>query len=292
MGLFQSSVICFLLASTILAIDIPAAPTWPASGRCTDRSLTIPSWVTRDYKVTAGVATFRVQNRASDESPDYFAHVTCQPGKSKCDSYAGSHELRIDWTVGGDGASVISLSEFWICSDEGDKYADFYLNQTEARRLTFVNMVGSRSLLMAMRQSRPARALTASPPSHISCQAPSLFLYRSRQRSHRHHLAITAHRALMSAKTSGPFRMVRVSICSDIYGFVQQWLISDILVEYKHYTKSQCKLWYIEHQFCIDPEFGDLLQKGTHLKLKVTNNAISHEVPFLAVSDHITTNEA
>jgi len=138
MGVFYFSVSCLLLATTILAVDIPAAPAWPESGRCTDKSLTIPSWVISDYKVAAGTATFRVHNRVSDEHPDNFAHVTCQSGKSECNSQAGSHELKTTWVVGGDGRAVISFSEVWNCSDEGDEYA-ICQNQTGERRLTFWN---------------------------------------------------------------------------------------------------------------------------------------------------------
>jgi hypothetical protein len=122
MGLFEFSAVSFLLAPTLLAIDIPAAPTWPLSGRCTDRSLTIPSWVISNYTVAAGIATFRAQNRVADTSPDYFAHGTCKPGKSECDVWGGSHELKAEWTVGSEGKSVIHLNEQWLCSDEGDKY--------------------------------------------------------------------------------------------------------------------------------------------------------------------------
>jgi hypothetical protein len=46
------------------------------------------------------------------------------------------------------------------------------------------------------------------------------------------------------------------------------------------YTKSQCKQWYQPEVICIDSDSvdGSFIRKGQHLKLNITNNAISHEI--------------
>lgn len=52
-----------------------------------------------------------------------------------------------------------------------------------------------------------------------------------------------------------------------------------MIVEYKNYTKSQCKQWYIPDVLCLDGGNGiDFPYKGQHLSLNVTNNAISYSV--------------
>lgn len=108
-----------LLAYGAVAIDIPTTPTWP-SERCTDKSLTIPSWTINNYQVKGGVATFKIENRAST-SNDCCSFMTCSPGKETCDGSAGSSGKTVKWKKGADGNNVISVSEFWYCSDEGDK---------------------------------------------------------------------------------------------------------------------------------------------------------------------------
>lgn len=118
MGL--SKVVSLLVLSSVAAIDIPTTPTWP-SGRCTDKSLTIPSWVIKDYVVKGGVATFQVDNRAS-ASIDCCAFITCSPGEEVCSGSAGSDEMQVTWKKGANGNNVVTVTEFWSCSDEGDKY--------------------------------------------------------------------------------------------------------------------------------------------------------------------------
>jgi hypothetical protein len=118
MGLFQCINFLVLLSYTTLAIDIPSTPAWP-NGRCTDKSLSIPSWIVSNYKVESGTATFQVDNRAS-ASTDCCAFITCFPDKKTCDGSAGSDEMRVTWTTEDNGISVISISEFWYCGDEGD----------------------------------------------------------------------------------------------------------------------------------------------------------------------------
>jgi hypothetical protein len=115
MGFHHLFIVPFLLASTAFAIDIPSTPTWP-SGRCTDKSLTIPSWVISDYKVTSGTATFSISNRAYNG----FGFVTCSPNKKQCQSSANINQLIATWAQGADGKSVITFTEFWVCGDEGD----------------------------------------------------------------------------------------------------------------------------------------------------------------------------
>jgi hypothetical protein len=114
-----SSIIPLLLAASAAAIDIPTTPTWP-SGRCTDKSLTIPSWTIKDYVMKGGVATFQVDNRAS-ASNDCCSFITCSPGKEICDGSASSSGKTVTWKKGAGGNNVIGVTEFWYCSDEGDK---------------------------------------------------------------------------------------------------------------------------------------------------------------------------
>jgi hypothetical protein len=90
------------------AITIPQVPSWP-SGQCTDKSLSIPSWVIRDYKSTgAGSASFTVENRASDTS----ASVDCS--SSTC-TVSGA-ELTAALSSEG-AATVVELKETWTCDD-------------------------------------------------------------------------------------------------------------------------------------------------------------------------------
>ncbi|OAL53225.1 hypothetical protein IQ07DRAFT_585167 [Pyrenochaeta sp. DS3sAY3a] len=108
--------LCFL-ATTALGITIPPTPIWP-SGRCTDKSLTIPSWLITRYKVVAGKATFVVANRAYESSSTAF--IDCSPGVENCKSSAGGNEVTVKWTRGSDGRANISISHFWYCRDDGD----------------------------------------------------------------------------------------------------------------------------------------------------------------------------
>jgi len=106
-----------LISTAVFAISIPETPIWP-SGRCTDKSLSIPSWILSSYKVSSGTTTFRINNRAYQDSPR--AYVTCSPGKEECQLSAIGNEVKITLTKGEDGNSVINIKEFWVCSDEGD----------------------------------------------------------------------------------------------------------------------------------------------------------------------------
>jgi hypothetical protein len=124
MGLFHLSLLLASVVSSAFAIDIPSTPTWP-SGRCTDKSLTIPSWTIQDYQVVNGTATFQVVNRAS-ASTDCCAFIECSPGEESCQGSAGSNEMRVKWKKGSDGKNVIIISEFWYCSDEGDRYVNVF----------------------------------------------------------------------------------------------------------------------------------------------------------------------
>jgi len=49
-------------------------------------------------------------------------------------------------------------------------------------------------------------------------------------------------------------------------------------VEYKNYTKSQCKKWLYEESFCSEPNDRVTIFRGQYLNLVVNNNAISHSV--------------
>ena len=104
------------VASSVLAIDIPAVPTW-GSGSCTDKSLTIPSWIISKYKVVGGVTTFHIDNRAADPT-GLSADMKCN-AKGKCQG-TGNDELRASISTES-GTPVVTLSEVWVCSDAGDK---------------------------------------------------------------------------------------------------------------------------------------------------------------------------
>lgn len=105
------------LAAVGLAIDIPAVPTWP-SGQCTDKSLTIPSWIISNYRVVGGTTTFNVQNRANTGGSVYDIKCTAA---GKCQGNAASSQMRESISLGPDGNPVVNLTETWVCSDEGDK---------------------------------------------------------------------------------------------------------------------------------------------------------------------------
>lgn len=104
------------LAVGVFAIDIPAVPTW-TSGRCTDKSITIPSWIISNYKVSGGTTTFRVDNRAADPK-GLIGDIECTP-EGKCQT-TGNDELRGVISHSAEG-TVISLSEIWVCGDAGEK---------------------------------------------------------------------------------------------------------------------------------------------------------------------------
>jgi hypothetical protein len=58
-----------------------------------------------------------------------------------------------------------------------------------------------------------------------------------------------------------------------------QWTVTE--VSYRNYTKGQCLQWYGVDWICLDPPVTtglDFIARGIHLDLKVTNNAIEHEV--------------
>lgn len=105
-----------VLAVNTLAIDLPAVPTWP-SGRCTDKSLTIPSWIISNYKVSGGTTTFRVDNRAADPT-GLIADIECT-SNGECQG-TGNDELHGSISQSPNGP-VITLSEIWVCGDAGDK---------------------------------------------------------------------------------------------------------------------------------------------------------------------------
>ncbi|KFY31163.1 hypothetical protein V493_01339 [Pseudogymnoascus sp. VKM F-4281 (FW-2241)] len=105
------------LAASALAIEIPTAPTWP-SGRCTDKSLTIPSWILSEYEVSDGITTFKVDSRSADPT-GLYAIIECK-GEGVCSGSSGSSGMTVNYSQGLDGP-LISISHFWVCGDEGDK---------------------------------------------------------------------------------------------------------------------------------------------------------------------------
>lgn len=112
----KASLVIAALAASSLGIDVPAVPTWP-SGRCTDKSLTIPSWIISNYKVSDGTTTFRVDNRAADPT-GLIADMECT-SDGECIG-TGNDELHAEISQSGEEAIVI-LSEVWVCDDAGDK---------------------------------------------------------------------------------------------------------------------------------------------------------------------------
>lgn len=105
------------LAVNVLAIDIPATPTWP-SGQCTDKSLTVPSWIISKYTVSGGTTTFRVDNRAADPN-GLITDIECDSSSGACQG-SGNDEIRASISQGSSGP-VITLSEIWVCGDSGDQ---------------------------------------------------------------------------------------------------------------------------------------------------------------------------
>ncbi|KAF2122998.1 hypothetical protein BDV96DRAFT_639549 [Lophiotrema nucula] len=233
------SVFYFLVVSALafitLAITIPSTPTWP-DGRCTDKSLTIPSWVIWDYKVASGTATFRVDNRAHPY--DGWVEITCSRSESQCHGSAASDELKVNWREGDNGQRVISFNEFWVCGDEGD-----HTIFTATGNTTVTSCTGSDC----------ASPITYLAPGSLVLPVP------------------------LTPVQPTPPPGINAPTCADIRK--NEWTVAG--VEYRNYTKGQCKQWYGEDQICLDPPVTtgtDFVTKGEHLKLNVTNNAISHEV--------------
>ncbi|CAI6332236.1 unnamed protein product [Periconia digitata] len=108
-----------LFVSAAWAIDIPTAPTWP-SGRCTDKSLSIPSWILSHYRVVNGVTSFRITNRASDPT-GLYADATCSPGTSRCQLSSAGESMSATLTTASNGRATVGITDFWICGDEGDR---------------------------------------------------------------------------------------------------------------------------------------------------------------------------
>lgn len=104
------------LATVSLAINIPAVPTWP-SGRCTDKSLTIPSWYVSNYTVVGGTTKFTVQNRAN---PSWALFTLECKADGACQGNAASDQFRARIARGTDGKPVVHMTEVWVCNDEGD----------------------------------------------------------------------------------------------------------------------------------------------------------------------------
>lgn len=105
------------LAAGALAIDIPTEPVWP-SGRCTDKSLSIPSWILSQYTVSEdGTTSFLVTNRAEVPS-GINAIYECTPD-GKCSGSSGTSGMSATFSQTAEG-TVITLSDIWVCDDEGD----------------------------------------------------------------------------------------------------------------------------------------------------------------------------
>jgi hypothetical protein len=118
MGILKFIAGVVLLANTDLAIDIPQVPSWP-SDLCTDKSLTVPSWIISRYKVSGGTTTFRITNRAAVDT-GLIADIRCT-SNGKCQT-SGIDEIHGTISQDGNGNPVIGLSEIWVCGDTGDKY--------------------------------------------------------------------------------------------------------------------------------------------------------------------------
>lgn len=95
----------------LAAAAIPSPPVWPA-GACTDKSLSIPSWVISSFKATGSDASFHILNRASN----YEGPVTCTLGSCTA---AGNAAIRATVQVRGSSAEV-NIDDTWSCHDKRD----------------------------------------------------------------------------------------------------------------------------------------------------------------------------
>jgi hypothetical protein len=120
MGRLQFFALSCLAASCAAAIDIPETPVGP-NGRCTDKSLTIPSWTLLNYTVVDGTASFQVENRASERT-SCCAFIECYPDREECQSSAVGDNVKVRWRKGGDGETVIDIREYWICNEGSARY--------------------------------------------------------------------------------------------------------------------------------------------------------------------------
>lgn len=105
------SLLVAALAATSQAIDIPAVPTWPA-GRCTDKSLSIPSWTISGYKQSQGTVTFQVENRANGVK----TAVECS--STSCTS--NNPKLSASVAVGTSGP-IVTIRDAWTCTDAEER---------------------------------------------------------------------------------------------------------------------------------------------------------------------------
>ncbi|SPQ24495.1 aa93e5ef-7a4e-49e2-962f-1a14114f2d88 [Thermothielavioides terrestris] len=90
---------------------IPSPPVWPANA-CTDKSLSIPSWVISNLTVTGSDVSFRLLNRASN----YEGAVACTQGTCTA---AGSAAIHVTAHAGESNVQV-DIDDTWSCSDKRD----------------------------------------------------------------------------------------------------------------------------------------------------------------------------
>ncbi|KAF2468360.1 uncharacterized protein BDR25DRAFT_373427 [Lindgomyces ingoldianus] len=242
------------LAAVSLAIEIPAVPTWPTSGRCTDKSLTIPSWIITKYKVSGGTTTFQIANRAAEVATD-IGHIECT-ADNKCSGY-GIDELRATISTGSDGRRIVGVSQLWQCGETGDKYGKLPLFTNVHKRDTWANQT-IRIIFIA----NGTTVITQCSGS--DCVSPITYLVYG---------TLSLPVPLTPTQPSPPTGY-GAPACASIGK--SQWTVSGI--SFQNYTKGQCKQWYGEDQYCLDNNGGTFIAKGVHLKLNITNNAISHTV--------------
>ncbi|KAK7216036.1 hypothetical protein V2G26_004039 [Clonostachys chloroleuca] len=229
MGMLSLLIGALWASSVALCIEIPQTPTWP-SGRCTDKSLTIPSWIITKYTVSGGTATFRVENRAADPT-GLNADIECK-GTGQCQGSSGSDEMRVSLSQEA-GGTIITITELWVCGDAGDKVIFYASGSTAITQCQGSDCVSPIPYLVQGSTTLPVPLSPTQPVPPPGFDQPS---------------------------------------CSNIGD--DQWVVSE--VSYKNYTKGQCKQWYSPDRICLDPV--NFLSKGIYLHLKVTNNAIAHEV--------------
>lgn len=103
--LFAASALSFVATAAI-----PAAPVWPANA-CTDKSLSIPSWVISNFRATGSDVSFHLLNRASN----YEGSVTCTRG-TFCTA-ASNPAIHVTAQISGSNAQV-TIDDTWSCNDK------------------------------------------------------------------------------------------------------------------------------------------------------------------------------
>ncbi|KAI0473192.1 hypothetical protein GGR56DRAFT_604082 [Xylariaceae sp. FL0804] len=231
-------------------IAFPAVPTW-GSGLCTDKSLTIPSWIVSDFATDGSSSSFDVANRAVGTTYT----VSCAAGAASACSVSGDGNLTaaVTSSTGSGSTPVVSLAESWSCSDN------------DLGVVTGYEATGS-------------VAIESLDDSSGSSPIPWLA-----------YGTLTAPVPLTPAQP-GPPPGYNLSTCADVdvdaAAAAPLWTVSGI--EFRNYTTSQCEQWYEPEVVCITPT--TFIKKGLYLSATVTNGNIEDTVSCddLTLSDDPT----